>query len=285
MRVVPLVASIVISTTVFACADLILSEVLSNEPGSRVLLEWVEVFNNGPLAIDLADYSIVEGPDTLRLSGGSGLAPGVFAVLCRRLLPLSGSDCFESRWGDSSGVWGDSPGENYPAYEIGIILANASGSIYLLDADDYVADQFHWSSASDDGRSEERDDLADVFSAWHACFDPTGSTPGKENSTRPADDSGIYLDVSPKIISLSAPDQTITISYGVNSGSKVSLEVYDDSGRSRRTISEDSEIPYGIIYWSPAADGRRYAPGLYIIVFKSTGATETRKSIPVALCP
>ena len=142
-------------------ADLILSEILANEPGSRVLLEWIEVFYAGPGQIDLGDYLLVENDDTVSIPEGSIVSSFSYAVISRRLEPLDGSDCFEYHWGDSSGTWGDSPDENYPVYETGFSLTNTQGSIYLLTSDGQGLDHYIWTRASDDGRSVERDDVTD----------------------------------------------------------------------------------------------------------------------------
>src|SRR5512145_1110710 len=51
-----------------AHAALVISEVLANEVGSDVTGEWIEIYNTGPLPIDLSNYKIGDE----ETSGGTG---------------------------------------------------------------------------------------------------------------------------------------------------------------------------------------------------------------------
>lgn len=102
--------------------QVVLSEILSNEPSGRVRLEWVEIYNPVDMQVDLHDYLLIAGSDTTRLPFGSYVDGGAYAILARQLLPEDGSDSFEGYWGDSSGVWGDSEIENYPAFDVKMVL-------------------------------------------------------------------------------------------------------------------------------------------------------------------
>ena len=266
--------------------EIVLSEILSNEPGNRVLLEWLEVYNNNPVAEDLGDYILVEGEDSLSFPEGSSVPAFSYAVLCRRLEPIDGSDCFEYHWGDSSGVWGDSPSENCIAFQINISLGNDSGAIYLLGDNGQVIDQYAWEQASDDGRSVERDDVNDPISLWHPCYDPTGSTPGQPNSSKPSDQREYLLDVSPQVISLSGPERSVVISYAAPAGAEISVLVYDDSARKRAVLLENSQSPFGTIIWQGLADdGKQLPPGLYLISFIVGGSINSHKVIPLVISP
>jgi len=106
MKLLLKVTMIFIITSQIVSAEIILSEVLANEPSNRVLLEWFEVYNNADTVINLQNYTFVKNDDTLAIPGGATVNPNSYAVLCRRLEPLNGSDCFEYYWGDSSGTWG-----------------------------------------------------------------------------------------------------------------------------------------------------------------------------------
>jgi hypothetical protein len=81
---------------------------LSNEPGGRVRLEWIEIYNQSSSEINLGDYILVADGDTNYLADGIFLNPYGYTVLARQLIPDDGSDAFESYWGDSSGI--------HPAY-------------------------------------------------------------------------------------------------------------------------------------------------------------------------
>lgn len=269
-----------------ASGEVVLSEILSNEPGNRVLLEWLEIYNNNPFAVDLGDYVFLEGEDSLSLPEGSLVPAYSYAVLCRRLQPVSDSDCFEYHWGDSSGVWGDSPSEDYKAFEVGITLTNDSGEVYLLGGEGQVVDYYSWSQPSDDGRSMERDDINDPLSLWHPCYDPAGSTPGRANSQRPTDQQEYFLEVIPRVISLSGPERSVSISYAAPAGAEISILVYDDSARKRVVLLENSQSPFGVIIWQGLNDsGRQLPPGLYLISFLVSGSINSHKVIPLVISP
>jgi len=283
--------SIIIAILVFISgqplnSEIVLSEILSNEPSNRVLLEWLELYNNDSEQIDLFNYQLIENEDTITFPEGSLIPPYAYAVLCRRLEPLDSSDCFEYHWGDSSGVWGDAEGEDYVVYEVGISLLNNSGTVILLTDDNQVVDQYTWNQSSDDGRSIERDDVTDLFSSWHACYDPAGSTPGKENSSKPADNHNYIFEVSSQLRSLSGNDRIITISYAVPAGSRISLDVYDDTACKRATILEDTDLTFDLVTWSLTDnDGRLLSPGLYFVSFKAEGTVNIQKNIPLVIAP
>lgn len=266
-------------------AELILSEILANEPGRRVLTEWFEVFNGNSDSIDLSDYLFVIDGDTLTAPENSMVEVYGYAVLCRRLEPDDGGDCFEYCWGDSSGTWGDSPGENYPAYELGMNLVNGSGSIYLLDSTFTGLDDYSWSSAADDGRSIERNDVTAPFSGWHDCSAPEGSTPGKPNSELPSDRQNYFLEIIPQVARLSDINPVVTITYAAPSGTSISLYIYDDSALKRATLMEEG-VSFGQYAWDlDDESGTRLTPGLYFILFRASGAINVNKSFPVVISP
>ncbi|MCP4582617.1 MAG: lamin tail domain-containing protein [candidate division Zixibacteria bacterium] len=280
------IAALLISLRAIAFGDLVLSEILANEPGSRVLLEWIELYNNSPLQIDMGDYLLVENDDTLTIPPGSLIDAESYAVICRRLVPSDGSDCYEYHWGDSSGVWGDSPLENYQAYELGLTLSNGSGSVYLLTSAGFGIDHYIWNRSSSDGRSVERDDVADEMSSWHECYATEGSTPGKTNSLKPNEESNYFLEITPQAASLSGIEPAITISYAAPTGTRISLFVYDDTALKRVTLADKSDNPLGRIIWNLKDDNDHLLqPGLYFILFQAEDKINAQKSIPVVISP
>ncbi len=267
-------------------AEIILSEILANEPGSRVLLEWFEIYNSDDSTINLDNYSFIENGDTLNIPEGAIIDGNSYAVICRRLEPHDGSDCFESYWGDSSGVWGDALDENYRVYEAGMTLSNSNGSIYILLADSIGIDHFIWDKATDDARSYERDWVLDPFSDWHECYDPSGSTPGSENSVIPSDDAQYFLSVEPEAVSLARHEKTMTVTYGAPSGTEVTIYIYDDSALRRRVIVEQSSNSVDEIIWNLEDDNSDTLPaGLYFLSFRTSGAISVLKNIPIVIAP
>ena len=74
----------------------ILNEILANEPGSSVKLEWVELFNTDSQAVDLGGWTFISKSDTTIFSAGT-LIPGKnYLILARKLVSIPpDSESFE----------------------------------------------------------------------------------------------------------------------------------------------------------------------------------------------
>ena len=165
---------------VSASAEVVVNEVLSNEPVGSTSLEWIELYNDGDQA-SLAFYSLHVTNDgveeVFQLSGE--IPANSYMVLCRN------ATRFEEHWGDSSGVWNDSsPLEDFAIQEYGFHLDNDSGlvELYYLQS---VNSAIEWHEAGVDGYSWERfyPNSSEVLQS----VDVTGSTPGLFNSVSPLD--------------------------------------------------------------------------------------------------
>lgn len=266
-----------------ARGDMVISEVMANEPGNRVLLEWIEIYNGGQHREFPDKYRLVVNEDTLELPMTDCLEPRAYAVFCRRLLPLNGSDCFEYRWGDSSGVWGDYVSERYQAIEISISLPNSSGDILLIDSLNRIIDECHWQSACGDGQSYERNDADNSYSGWHCSSAFSGSTPGQANSP--------VIDIDDFTFTLynnsaSCNSGCLYIEYWVPSGTTTNLSIYDDTGRKRAVILNNYNYYHNSLYWiCRDQDGQFLRPGLYFIKFDMSGALNRSALYPVAITP
>ena len=263
-----------------------LSEVLSNEPDGRVRLEWVELYNRADDEIDLGGYVLIAGDDTTRFLPGTFIDGRSFAVIARQPLPDNGSDSFEGYWGDSSGIWGDSEFENYPVIPGNIHLNNNSGSITIIDSTGAHLDQFNWDISSDDARSMEKDDLFFDFTTWHESFDPSGSTPGRANSEIPLEGTeSLTMNIYPPMIS-SGAGEIFYISAIIPPGSKLSVDIYDDTGLRRRSLLENIESIIVNTDWNGRDDSdKMLSPGLYIMVASLSGGSSGGKQIPVVIAP
>jgi len=266
-----------------------LSEVLSNEPGGRVRLEWIEIYNRLPSDLDLHGFQLIVNGDTTRFPSGTIAGGETYIVIARQPIADNGSDSFEAYWGDSSGVWGDGEGETYRVYQGNVQLSNNSGSVTLADSAGQFLDQFNWNAASDDGRSAEKDDISLDFTSWHKCFDPGGSTPGEANSIVPDGGAESFsAEIAPKLIStgVGGPADRFSISIIVPSNATVSVEVFDDSGARRKTLAENVRTPLFEIAWDGSDNaGGFLSPGVYIVAISLSGQKTEHKFIPVVIAP
>jgi len=166
-------------------SPLIINEALANEPGSAVSLEWVELYNQSDLIVDLANFIFIDAPDTMTLTN-LALAPSEYAILARRVTGDQGQDSFESRWGDDSGVWGDAECEKYPVIEVKMKLRNSTDTVVIFGPLGETSSLW-WTGDAGDGVSWERlrPDNPDNESSFLLCADPEGATPGRINSHTP----------------------------------------------------------------------------------------------------
>ncbi|UCD95005.1 MAG: lamin tail domain-containing protein [Candidatus Zixiibacteriota bacterium] len=176
-----------------ARADIVLNEVMSNEPGGSVTLEWIELYNDTDVPANLALHTLTIDGTTLVLPS-EGFGPYQYAVLCRKMFTEGTTPGFESVWGDSSGVWGDDTTlENYTLVEVPEIRLTNDSGVIICRRLQYQISIFKWTAAGLDGVSWERLLLFD--SLVGNSEDPQGSTPGELNSITPVPEDLALLPV------------------------------------------------------------------------------------------
>ena len=160
---------------------LLINEVMSNEPGSDRLFEWVELWNFSDSSLGLSGLSFVDEDNTTAFDDSITLAAYAFLLLTRD------AERFEEHWGDSSGIWGDAELEDYRLFECNMSLRNDHDSVQIVNEDREIISSCEWSSSSPDGVSYERVDPRDDESSaiWENCRLAAGSTPGARNSITP----------------------------------------------------------------------------------------------------
>jgi hypothetical protein len=143
-----------------ARAEVVINEVLSNEPGSQTSLEWFELYNASSASVNLSLYSFNTGGAGITLNGS--LPAHAYLVVCRD------SARFKQEWTVTC-----------PLLQRSFALTNDSGTITLLRVAEPVS-VFTWNQSGEDGTSWERvePDSAEI----RASLDPSGSTPGRLNS-------------------------------------------------------------------------------------------------------
>lgn len=184
------IAVIVLAASAPAHGNIIINEILANEPSVYRSLEWIELWHTGEEGTGSIELRLAVDDDTCSL-GRPDLRPGEYMILCRRLFAENGSPGFESFWGDGSGVWGDCPGETYrQPLEASFLLRNDGGRVMLLDSSGSILSELAWSESGADGFSWER--IEPGGDSVGQSIDPSGATPGRLNSLTPIpDDLGI----------------------------------------------------------------------------------------------
>lgn len=165
-------------------AGLVVNEVLANEPSSYVTLEWIEIYNDSSTAVSVVGYQLKVGDKWIELPDNVWLDPGEYYIICRKLFSTDSSG-FEDMWGNSSGVWGDSPEESrlQQPHTASFSLINDSGSVELYDPSGSFVSDFSWNEPGKDGFSWER--ISPQSLEIVQSVDPNGSTPGFINSLTP----------------------------------------------------------------------------------------------------
>jgi hypothetical protein len=262
--------------------QVVLSEVLYNEPGQRTLLEWVEIYNSAAVPADLHDYIFIANSDTNYFPNGSTIPPRTYAILARNLTSQDSSDSFENYWGNASGYWGDSDRELFPAFDIRLNLGNTSGYISIVEMATDREDSYSWASTTVDAYSMERNSVDPSSSTWHQSTDTNGSTPGRINSISFSDDAFDMVEISPRIISHNE-GQSIEIIYHSSIFDRLTIEVFDDSGHRQRTLAPSGYTYQVRILWNGTDDqGQKLPPGIYLIL---VSAKTFQKTIPVVIAP
>ncbi len=190
-------------------STIVINEVMSNEPGSSTSLEWIELYNNSASIAFINSHLLVVGSDTVLFSSSLRLEPFEYYIICRKLIGDASSPGFETRWGDSSGFWGDTPFENsiqipQPA---DFSLLNSGGTIRLYDSFNNFS-EFVWSSSGKDGTSWERKFVDS--NQIEQSLDPSGSSPALVNSVSP-----VANDLSLEKIEVFSIDSATSITFHI----------------------------------------------------------------------
>ena len=266
-------------------ANMIINEVLANEPGSNTKLEWVELFNADSTEHDLEGWAFICKDDTTLIPVETTVPANGFLILARRLLSEPpDSISFEGWWGDGSGIWGDSPEESFPAIEAKMSLTNSGGSIYLVDPDNN-AQSFTWDQDCGDGVSLERVSFEE--DVWLCCVASDKSTPGQKNSVSTSYSDKIELSIEPNPFSPDGDgveDEAI-FRYTLPMESNLTIKIYDIKGRLIKTLMEDQPQVSGEISWDGKDDENKTVRiGIYVVWAEAEGNSycQKKKTVVVA---
>ncbi|MFH1686952.1 MAG: lamin tail domain-containing protein [bacterium] len=198
--------------------QVVINEAMVNEPGGYQSLEWIELYATSDTMVSLSVLDLQVDGTSLDLPQAD-IGPGEYLVLCRRLVSIDGAASFEGCWGDSSGVWGDTPSElaiRQPL-EVTMQLRNDDGVIELT-CQGQIISELAWSEAGPDGVSLER--IHPDSEQISLCRALGGSTPGYINSQAP-----VANDLSMTSATVTSRDGWCELSVGVvNYGTAVNSE-------------------------------------------------------------
>jgi hypothetical protein len=253
-------------------ACVVINEVLANEPGSSTKLEWVELYNADSTEHDLEGWFFLCKDDTTLFPDGTTISANGFLILARQLVSdPPDSISFDGWWGDGSGIWGDSPQENFPAIQAKISLTNSGGTVSLVDPH-YNVQTFIWDQDCGDGVSLER--VSSEGDIWICCVSSDQSTPGKKNSVSTTYSDRIQLRIQPNPFS---PDgdgfqDEAVIEYTLPMESNLTIKIYDIKGRLIKTLIEDEPEVSGEIIWNGRDDGNEIVRvGIYVVWAEASG--------------
>jgi hypothetical protein len=186
-----------------ARGQMIVNEVMANTPGADSSLQWIELYNNTTGTAQLAFYglSIFSVSDTTSVGLDGSLGPAQFLVYCTDTIR------FEQHWGDSSGVWSDSPIEDYEVRQLpfGLPIPQGGVAAYRLLT---LQSQLRWTQPGSVGVSWERTAITsnDIVKSQ----DPRGGTPGGPNSLAP-----VLIDLAIDEVEPRAVDGATNIAYAI----------------------------------------------------------------------
>lgn len=259
-------------------ANVVINEVLANEPGSYTKLEWVELYNADSTELDLEGWAFICKDDTTLIPTGIIIPANGFLIIARRLLcDPPDSVSFEGWWGDGSGIWGDSSVESFPAIEAKMSLTNTGDTISLVDPYKNVQ-TFTWNQDCGDGISFER--VSSDEDIWLCCVAPDKSTPGKKNTMSTSYSNNIELSIGPNPFS---PDgdgfqDEVAFSYILPMQSNLTIRIYDIKGRLIKTLIENEPQVSGEISWDGKDDeNKTVRVGIYIVWAEAEGNSYSQK--------
>lgn len=166
-------------------AGVIVNEVLANEPGGSVTLEWIELYNDSSDTVSLDGYRLQIKTKSFSLDSTNVMIPGGFLIICRKLFTDNISPGFEEYWGDNSATWGNTNYESLIPEPLvaSFSLTNSGGQVELYNSSDALVSELSWVESGKDGYSWEY--VSPTSNETNQSIDNFGSTPGRINSLTP----------------------------------------------------------------------------------------------------
>ncbi len=170
--------TLVILGSLLVRGELLITEIMydpSTEMGSDYDLEWIEVYNNGPGAVNLSGFTI----NTKKVSEAV-IYSQTYSVISKKLFSEKNetkSGSFEAFYGNNDGIWNALDG-NYLALDAESFSLSNAGGMVVLSNGQISAKANYSKSMGGDGKGHS---LEYIGENWLESKDLYG-TPGKKNT-------------------------------------------------------------------------------------------------------
>jgi beta-lactamase superfamily II metal-dependent hydrolase len=151
---------------------IVFSEIFYDTPGTDSLEEWIELYNNSPITIDIGGWKITDNNGiggTFTIPAGETIAPGTYYTIA------IDSTGFNNLYGYNADLYG-----NIPA------LNNTGDTLILQNNYGTVIDAAAWEGGA----------TAGLPAGWGSATDPTAPTGSTIVRTDPSVDTDTYIDWS-----------------------------------------------------------------------------------------
>lgn len=217
--------------------DIAINEIMAAPDLSKNQTEWVELYNRSEKTVNLKNWFIGDKNNSTLISSDELLvSPSTFLILTE----------------DRNKFLATYPDINSSVIQVESwqTLNNSDDGVTLKDSLDFSVEQIIYGTLPPNGVSWERIDFDKSGSDsanWWRSVDPSGATPGKENSVHTTFSSNIHLKLSPNPFSPDGDgfDDELNIEYQIPLGSNLTLKIYDVKGRSVRTLLNDQPAVSG----------------------------------------
>jgi beta-lactamase superfamily II metal-dependent hydrolase len=238
----------------------VMSEVLYDTPGTDSEEEWIELYNNSPVSVDIGGWKITDNNGTggtYTIPDGETMAPGTYITIA------ANSTGFTNLYGYEADIYGSIPALN-----------NDGDALLLKDSNGNVVDFVAWEGGASSG----------VPTGWGSASSPSASTGYTIVRSNPEADTNTYSDWTTASNNGNPQTQGTSVAkvvfseifYDTPGTDSVEewIELYNNSTSSADiggwTITDNNDA--GVTYTMPA--GQTIAAGAYYtIAVNSTGFT------------
>ncbi len=256
--------------------DIVINEIMAAPDLSQNQTEWVELYNRSQKTVNLKNWFVGdENNSTIISSDELLIASSTFLILTE----------------DRNKFLATYPDINSSVIQVESwqTLNNSDDGVTLRDSLDFLVEQIVYGTLPPNGISWERIDFDKSGSDsanWWRSVDPSGATPGKENSVHTTFSSNIQMKLSPNPFSPDGDgfDDELDIEYQIPLGSNLTLKIYDVKGRIIRTLSNDQPQVSGKTVWDGKNDeGEIVRTGIYVLFVQITGENHQSQKAAISV--